>query len=225
MRNIERAGPRARRTLPGRPRRILAETLRRRGLAIPGDSVPGQLVGGAAAEAVGTATGSAGTTADERPIIAVIAHDGRKGDLLAFAVMHRRALRGCRLIATATTGQMLRDELALDVETVLSGPMGGDAQIAGLVAEQCIDAVLFFVDPLSAHPHDPDIRTILRVCNVHDVPIATNPASAAIFVASTLFERSDEPRPELELEPERKPAPEPAHEPLVADSPTASSAA
>ena len=77
---------------------------------------------------------------------------------------------------TATTGQLLRQKVGLSVETVLSGPMGGDAQIAAMVAEGRVTAVLFFVDPLSAHPHDPDIRTLLRVCNVHDVPIATNVA-------------------------------------------------
>jgi methylglyoxal synthase len=73
------------------------------------------------------------------------------------------------------------------VETVLSGPLGGDAQIAARVAEGRIAAVLFFVDPLSAHPHDPDIRTLLRVCNVHDVPLATNVATANLFLTSSLL--------------------------------------
>ena len=73
------------------------------------------------------------------------------------------------------------------MESVLSGPMGGDAQIAAMVAEGRIRAVIFFVDPLSAHPHDPDIQTVMRVCNVHSVAIATNVAGADLFLASPLL--------------------------------------
>ncbi len=81
----------------------------------------------------------------------------------------------------------LREKVGLEVETVLSGPLGGDTQIAALVAEGRVRAVLFFVDPLSAHPHDPDIQAVLRVCNVHNVPIATNVAAADLFLASPLL--------------------------------------
>jgi methylglyoxal synthase len=130
---------------------------------------------------------SAAPAADSRPTIAVIAHDGRKADLVAFATYNRDTLAGFRLVATATTGRLLREKVGLEVTTVLSGPMGGDAQIAAQVVSGDIAAVLFFVDPLSAHPHDPDIRTILRVCNVHDVPIATNLASANLFLTSPLL--------------------------------------
>ena len=121
------------------------------------------------------------------PTLALIAHDGKKADLVAFATYNRTTLAEFRLIATATTGTILRDKVGLDVETVLSGPLGGDAQIAALVAEGQVRAVLFFVDPLSAHPHDPDIRTVQRVCNVHNVPIATNVAAADLFLASALL--------------------------------------
>jgi methylglyoxal synthase len=120
--------------------------------------------------------------------LAVIAHDGRKADLIAFATWNRDALSRFHLVATATTGQVLRQKVGLEVDTVLSGPMGGDAQIAAMVAEGRVAAVLFFVDPLSAHPHDPDIRTLLRVCNVHDIPIATNVAAANLFLTSTLLD-------------------------------------
>jgi methylglyoxal synthase len=119
--------------------------------------------------------------------IAIIAHDGRKADLVAFATYNREALERYRLVATATTGSLLRNKVGLTVETVLSGPMGGDTQIAAMVAEGRIAAVLFFVDPLSAHPHDPDIQAVLRVCNVHDVPIATNVAAADLFMSSDLL--------------------------------------
>ena len=124
------------------------------------------------------------TTKDK---LAIIAHDGRKADLVAWATYNRARLGVFDLVATATTGSLLRDKVGLDVESVLSGPMGGDAQIAAMVAEGKIRAVIFFVDPLSAHPHDPDIQTVMRVCNVHSVAIATNVASADLFLASPLL--------------------------------------
>ncbi|HXG41066.1 MAG TPA: methylglyoxal synthase, partial [Candidatus Limnocylindrales bacterium] len=123
-----------------------------------------------------------------RPALALIAHDGRKADLVAWATYNRGRLAEFELVATATTGALLRDKVGLRVRAVLSGPLGGDAQIAALVAERRVRAVFFFVDPLSAHPHDPDIRTVLRVCNVHNVPIATNVAAADLFLASPLLE-------------------------------------
>ena len=119
--------------------------------------------------------------------IALIAHDGRKADMVAFATYNRERLAAFHLVATQTTGRLLREKVGLDVESLLSGPQGGDAQIAAMVVEGLVRAVLFFTDPLTAHPHDPDIQTILRVCNVHDVPIATNPAAADLFLTSPLL--------------------------------------
>lgn len=119
--------------------------------------------------------------------LAVIAHDGKKADLVAWATYNRDRLSEFDLVATATTGALLRDKVGLDVVSVLSGPMGGDAQIAAMVAEGQIRAVIFFVDPLSAHPHDPDIQTVMRVCNVHSVAIVTNVAGADLFLASPLL--------------------------------------
>lgn len=124
----------------------------------------------------------------KRPTLAIIAHDGRKADLVAWATFNRGRLGEFDLVATATTGALLRDKVGLQVRSVLSGPLGGDAQIAALVVERKIRAVFFFVDPLSAHPHDPDIRTVMRVCNVHNVPIATNVAAADLFLASPLLD-------------------------------------
>jgi methylglyoxal synthase len=123
----------------------------------------------------------------ERDTLAVIAHDGRKADLVAWATYNRLRLAEFNLVATATTGALLRDKVGLEVESVLSGPMGGDAQIAAMVAVGRILAVFFFTDPLSAHPHDPDIQTVMRVCNVHKVALATNVASADLFLASPLL--------------------------------------
>jgi methylglyoxal synthase len=127
----------------------------------------------------------------ERDTLAVIAHDGRKADLVAWATYNRDRLAEFDLVATSTTGALLRDKVGLEVRAVLSGPLGGDAQIAAMVAEGRIRAVFFFVDPLSAHPHDPDIRTLLRVCNVHNVALATNVAGADLFLASPLLSAVD----------------------------------
>lgn len=115
--------------------------------------------------------------------IALIAHDGKKADMVAFAMRHVDLLRPYQLVATGTTGKMLADQTGLSVHRYLSGPLGGDAQIAAGVATGDIQAVFFFVDPLAKHPHDPDIQMLLRVCNVHNVPLATNAATAALILA------------------------------------------
>lgn len=115
--------------------------------------------------------------------IALIAHDGKKADMVAFATFNREKLKNYHLIATDTTGKLLHDKVGLEVERVLSGPMGGDAQIAARVAQGEVAGVIFFVDPLNAHPHDPDIQGLLRVCNVHNVPLATNVATADLIVS------------------------------------------
>jgi methylglyoxal synthase len=126
--------------------------------------------------------------------LALIAHDNKKVDLVAWATFNRDTLAAFPLVATRHTARLLRDKVGLDVEELLSGPEGGDAQIAAGVAMQEIDAVFFFVDPLSAQPHDPDIRALLRVCNVHNVPVATNLAAADLIIAGL---------PSCSLEPER----------------------
>ena len=123
----------------------------------------------------------------KRSKLALIAHDGRKADLVAFATFNRDRLAEFDLVATATSGDLLIEKVGLACQKVLSGPHGGDAQISAMVAEGQVRAVIFLVDPLTAHPHDPDIQTVLRVCNVHNVPIATNIAAADLFVASELL--------------------------------------
>jgi methylglyoxal synthase len=121
--------------------------------------------------------------AEERKTLALISHDGKKADMVAFAIEFRDVLRRYNLVATRTTGQLLRDKCGLDVELMLSGPVGGDAQIAAQVAVGHIEAVFFFIDPLGKHPHDPDINSLLRICNVHNVPLATNAATAAYIIS------------------------------------------
>jgi methylglyoxal synthase len=117
-----------------------------------------------------------------QPLVALIAHDRKKDDMVAFVRDHRQELARCRLIATGTTGQRVAEATQLEVERMLSGPMGGDAQIAARVAQGEVAGVVFLVDPLFAHPHEPDIQGLLRVCNLYDVPLATNLATAHLVV-------------------------------------------
>ena len=116
--------------------------------------------------------------------LALIAHDGKKADMVAFALSNKEVLQRYDLVATKTTGQLLIEKCDLNVRQMLSGPLGGDAQIAGQVAEGKIEAVFFFVDPLTANPHDPDIQGLLRICNVHNVPLATNAATAKYIIST-----------------------------------------
>ncbi len=114
--------------------------------------------------------------------LALIAHDRMKDDLVAFCGRHRDVFQHFELIATGTTGGRIHDATGLPVRRYLSGPLGGDAQIAARVAQGEVEAVIFLVDPLYAHPHEPDIQGLLRVCNVHNVPLATNLATAELIV-------------------------------------------
>jgi methylglyoxal synthase len=120
----------------------------------------------------------------ERKTLALISHDGKKADMVAFAISQRDILARYELIATRTTGTLLREKCGLEVTLMLSGPHGGDAQIAAQVAEGVIEAVFFFIDPLDRHPHDPDINSLLRICNVHNVPLATNTATASYIIST-----------------------------------------
>ena len=113
--------------------------------------------------------------------IAIIAHDGKKADMVAFLLENKPYLNQVELVATGTTGKHV-ENAGLKVERLLSGPLGGDAQIAAKVAEGEIGAVIFFRDPLDKHPHEPDVLMLLRLCDVHNVPLATNPASAKLLV-------------------------------------------
>lgn len=119
--------------------------------------------------------------------IALIAHDDKKVAILEFVQKNKTQLqqKATTLIATGTTGKMIQD-LGLQVKCMLSGPLGGDAQIAARVAEGKTQMVLFFKDPLGKHPHEADINMLLRVCDVHNVPLATNQASAQLLLDATL---------------------------------------
>ena len=115
--------------------------------------------------------------------IAIIAHDGKKSELVHFLIKNRAILdsSNIKLIATGTTGGKA-EEAGFKVKKMLSGPLGDDAQIAGRVGEGKTNMVLFFKDPLSSHPHEADINMLIRVCDVHNVPLATNGATAQLLL-------------------------------------------
>ena len=122
-----------------------------------------------------------------RKRIALIAHDNRKTDLLEWARFNRGTLADHELHATGTTGGQLADELDLPVYRFLSGPLGGDQQVGAAIAEDRIDVVVFFWDPLTPQPHDADVKALLRIAVVHDVPIACNRATADFVLSSPLM--------------------------------------
>ncbi|NEN22533.1 methylglyoxal synthase [Cryomorpha ignava] len=115
--------------------------------------------------------------------LAIIAHDGKKAEMVRFLTDHHEFLQrnDVQLVATGTTGMHV-ERAGLDVQKVASGPRGGDAQIAAMVTEGAITAVFFFRDPLDRHPHEPDIAMLMRICDVHNVPLATNPATAELII-------------------------------------------
>ncbi|HZT09700.1 MAG TPA: methylglyoxal synthase [Actinomycetota bacterium] len=117
-------------------------------------------------------------------VVALVAHDGKKDDLLSLARRYRSTLERLELIATSHTGSLLAEELDLPVQIMQSGPQGGDVQIGARIVTGDVDAVVFLRDPLTAHPHEPDIQALLKICDVHMVPVATNLASAEILLRS-----------------------------------------
>lgn len=114
--------------------------------------------------------------------IALIAHDNKKPKMIQFVQKHKDILKEHVLCATGTTGKKISEASGLEVERFLSGPIGGDQQIGAQVALDKIDFVIFLRDPLTAQPHEPDVQALLRVCDVHQVPLATNVTSAEILL-------------------------------------------
>ncbi|RZT22584.1 MULTISPECIES: methylglyoxal synthase [Fictibacillus] len=121
--------------------------------------------------------------------IALIAHDKKKNDMINFTIAYKDILIEHALYATGTTGSKINEATNLSINLLQSGPLGGDQQIGALIAENELDLVLFFRDPLTAQPHEPDVSALMRLCDVYQIPLATNLASAELFIKS--LERGD----------------------------------
>ncbi|API90389.1 methylglyoxal synthase [Virgibacillus pantothenticus] len=114
--------------------------------------------------------------------IALIAHDKKKQDMVNFTTAYQYILKDHDLYATGTTGSRIREATGLDVHLFQSGPLGGDQQIGAMIANDEMDMVIFFRDPLTAQPHEPDISALMRLCDVYHIPLATNIAASEIFI-------------------------------------------
>lgn len=123
----------------------------------------------------------------DRKTIGLVAHDGRKDDLIAWAKTHRETLAAHALVATGTTGGKIRDATGLDIECLKSGPLGGDAQLGARIAEGELDILIFFTDSLSAMPHDVDVKALNRLATLYNVVLASNRATADFVIGSPLL--------------------------------------
>lgn len=131
--------------------------------------------------------------------VALVAHDNKKKDLISWCTHNNKLLQDYKLVATGTTGKLLQQEVGLEIQRLQSGPLGGDMQLGAMIAEREVDFLVFFWDPLEAQPHDPDIKALLRLAAVWNIPVACNRATADyIFTSRLLSEKYDRELPEFE---------------------------
>lgn len=144
-------------------------------------------VGGYGGGDVGRAGEEHTVSTPVRRRIALVAHDNKKADLIEWATFNRGTLSEHDLVATGTTGSLLREKVGLNVKRLHSGPLGGDMQLGALICEGQIDLLVFFWDPLEPQPHDPDVRALLRIAVVYNTPTASNRSTADYLISSPLF--------------------------------------
>lgn len=129
-------------------------------------------------------------TAAQLKSIALVAHDNKKQDLIAWCQQYESKLKPHTLFATGTTGTLISKETQLTINKLISGPLGGDQQIGSLITEQKVDMMIFFWDPLEAQPHDPDVKALLRLAAVWNIPVACNQATADMLINSSYFDQA-----------------------------------
>ncbi len=132
-----------------------------------------------------------------KPAVALVAHDNKKRDLVEWCQHNKALLQEYQLLATGTTGKLVAEETGLEVKRLKSGPLGGDLQIGAMIAEGTVDYLIFLWDPLEAQPHDPDVKALLRIAAVWNIPVACNRATADyIFTSRLLNEKYDRKHPD-----------------------------